>query len=831
MSVTNTTQNAAGNEEVVINLQDIWYLCLAKWKWFVLSLAVVLCIAVIYILTSPSVYIRSASLLIKEDSKGKSVTSDVSSMFADLGLSQVGTNVNNELIALQSPAVILEMIKRLQIDVDYKVSGTFHKETLYGAALPVKVAFPELADNENAELELDLKEDGSVTLSDFVASNEDRDVENGPDKIKGKVGDTFDTPLGKVTVTSATGYDTYFQNEGDPHIYVTRTNLYDKVDACTESLSVTLNDDKATVISLSYKDVSIQRAEDVLNMLISVYKENWVRDKNEIAISTTMFINDRLGILERELGDVDEDISSYKSKNLLPDVEAASNLYMTQSQQTNNRILELNTRLSMARYVRNYLSGNSNTNQLLPVNSGIESASIEKQISEYNTAQLQRNNLVANSSERNPLVVDLDQQLATMRSAILSSIDNLVVTLNTQIKELQKEDRRTTDQIAANPNQAKYLLAVGRQQKVKEALYLFLLQKREENELSQAFTAYNTRLITPPTGNLLPIAPRKKVILLVAFVIAVMIPAAIIFIREMLNTKVRGRKDLEGVSLPFIGEVPMWEQSKRMSPFMKWFNKVRGKKPEKTKRVIVVKEGRRDIINEAFRVVRTNLEFITGKGGTANVILITSFNAGSGKSFLAMNIAASLAVKKKKVLVIDGDLRHGTSSAYVGSPRRGMSDYLAQRIDHYEDLIVVDKEHGGLEVMPIGHIPPNPAELLEEPRFGQLVKDLRAKYDYILIDCPPIELVADTQIIEKQADRTIFVVRAGLLERSMLEELENIHREKKYKNMTLILNGTAGGGSRYHYGYRYGYHYGYGYGYHYTSNKPVDDEDEDDNKK
>ncbi|MCD8309779.1 MAG: chromosome partitioning protein ParA, partial [Prevotellaceae bacterium] len=250
MSVTNTTQSTAGNEEVVINLQDIWYLCLAKWKWFVLSLAVVLCIAVIYILTSPSIYIRSASLLIKEDSKGKSVTSDVSSMFADLGLSQVGTNVNNELIALQSPAVILEMIKRLQIDVDYKVSGTFHKETLYGASLPVKVAFTELGDYENAELELDLKEDGSVTLSDFVASSEERDVENGPDKIKGKVGDTFDTPLGKVVITAATGFDTYFQNEGDPHIYVSRTNLYDKVDACTESLSVTLNDDKATVISL-----------------------------------------------------------------------------------------------------------------------------------------------------------------------------------------------------------------------------------------------------------------------------------------------------------------------------------------------------------------------------------------------------------------------------------------------------------------------------------------------------------------------------------------------------------------------------------------------------
>ncbi len=812
MSVTNSSQSSS-SEERVVNFQDIFYLCLAKWRWFLFSFVVALCISVIYILTTPSVYIRSASLLIKADSKGKSVANDVSSMLSDLGVSQEGANVNNELIALQSPAVILEMIKRLQIDVDYKVDGTFHKETLYGVHLPIKLLFMELADSESVKLELLLSPEGEVKLFDFESTDEAREIENGKQVVIGKLGDTLDTPLGKLQVLPTTNYAAYFSQEGDPHIYVTRTNLYSKVDQCTASLDVSLNNMKATVIDFSYKDVSIQRAEDVLNMLVAVYKENWVRDKNEIAVSTTMFINDRLEILEGELGDVDEDISSYKSENLLPDVEMASNMYMTQSRETGNRILELNTQLSMARYVKNYLSSMSNRNQLLPVNSGIENAGIEKQIAEYNSMQLQRNNLVANSSEQNPLVVDLDQSLATMRVAIISSIENLILTLDTRIAELQKDEQRTTGQIAANPNQAKYLLSVGRQQKVKETLYLFLLQKREENELSQAFTAYNTRLLTPPTGNLRPVAPRKKMILLVATLIAFLLPASVIYVREMMNSKVRGRKDLEGISLPFVGEVPLCEVSQR-KPYMKLLDKLfRPKHSTKEKRVILVKEGRRDVINEAFRVVRTNLEFITGKGDGAHVIVLTSFNAGSGKSFLSMNIAASLALKKKRVLVIDGDLRHATSSSYVGSPRHGLSDYLVERVDCVDDLIVTDQEHGGMEVLPVGSIPPNPTELLEEKRFSEMINYLRNRYDYILIDCPPVELVADTQIIEKQADRTLFVVRAGLLERSMLSELENIYREKKFKNMALILNATESTGSRY--GYRYGYHYGYGYGYHY----------------
>ena len=456
----------------------------------------------------------------------------------------------------------------------------------------------------------------------------------------------------------------------------------------------------------------------------------------------------------------------------------------------------------MARYIRNYLTNAAAKNQLRPANSGIESSAIEAQIAEYNTLQLRRNDLVANSSERNPLVADMDQSLQNLRGAIVSSIDNLMVTLNTQLRSLQQSEQHTTAQLAANPSQGKYLLSVERQQKVKESLYLFLLQKREENELSQAFTAYNTRVITPPTGSPAPTSPVKKNILLVAVALGLIVPFGTIFARESLNTRLRGRKDLEALSLPFAGEIPLAA--------------AKGKKRQAgDTSEIVISQGRRDVVNEAFRVLRTNMEFMLGDnaaaGGKATVTLFTSFNPGSGKTFLAVNTAACIALKGKRVLVIDGDLRRASASAYVGSPHRGLSDYLAHRIDDIAPAIVQADGHPTLDILPVGTIPPNPTELLAEPRFATLIDELRARYDYIFIDCPPIDVVADTQIISKAADRTMFIVRAGLLEREMLPELQRLYDEHRYPGMALVLHGTAG--TRHS---RYGYHYGYASSNYYS---------------
>lgn len=783
-----------------IRIQDIGYLCLSKWYWFVISLIVCIGIAGLYLLKTPLVYTRTASLLIKEESKGQSLSGDVGTSFSDLGLFQSNTNVNNELVSLQSPAVMCDVVKRLHLEVDYFTEGSFYPQVRYGQNLPVTVSFSGLGDNETAALTVEPVQSKGIKLTSFKHNGEKVDGE-----VVGTLNDSLVTPIGKIVIRPATAFVDW-QKSSEP-LTVSRSDLSSTVARYSGGLSVALQSENTTIVDLTFKDVCIQRAEDILNTVIAVYNENWIKDKNQIAVSTSMFINDRLGVIESELGHVDENISTFKSENLLPDVQAASQLYMTERSQAQSQILTLNTQLSMARYIRNYLTANSSRNQLLPANSGLESANIESQISEYNTLQLQRNNLVANSSEQNPLVVDMDESLRSMRRSIVSSVDNLITTLNTQIHSLEKSDQRATERIAANPSQAKYLLSVERQQKVKESLYLFLLQKREENELSQAFTAYNTRIITPPTGSMVPTAPQKKNILLIAFVVGLIIPVVIIFLKEMMNTKVRGKKDLENLTVPFIGEIPLYGKVRRSGLFGK-------KVAPLTESKIVVKEGSRDVVNEAFRVLRTNLEFVSGENEKGQVILMTSFNPGSGKTFLTVNIAATLAIKGKRVLAIDGDLRRGSTSVYVGSPHHGLSNYLAGKVQRIEDVIVPASEAIHFDVLPVGTIPPNPTELLAGERFQTLLAELRTRYDYILIDCPPIELVADTHIIGKYVDETIFVVRAGLLERSMLSELQRIYTEHKFKNMVVLLNGTEGSGS-YHYGYRYGYHYGYGSNYYY----------------
>ena len=780
------------NQQDFIRIQDLLYLCLGKWQWFVLSLTVCLGVATAYLLCTPSVYTRSASILIKDGSKGKSASTEMES-FSDFGIFTTNTNVNNEMGTIQSPDLMREVVRRLHLEMNYYVDGSFHKNTIYGEQLPVAVMLADYPDNQSASFLLNLGKDGSFTLKDLVRNGEPIEGE-----VNGQLGDTIQSPLGRISVIATTHY----QPGQEAEIEVSRSSVKASVMSASSRLTVSQDDEKSNIITLSYQDVNIQRAEDVLNTLISVYNENWVKDKNQIAISTSMFINERLGVIEHELGNVDDDISSYKSQHLLPDVQAAASMYMAQASEASSAIKTLSNQAYMARYIRNYLTSETNRYQLLPANSGIENANIGSQITEYNNLLLERNNLVSKSSVKNPLVIEMDASLAAMREALVSSIETQLLALEAQIKTQQSYGTQATSQIASNPMQAKYLLSVERQQKVKESLYLYLLQKREENELSQAFTAYNTRVIAQPDGSMLPTAPVKKNILLVAFALGLLIPVVIIVIRENTNTVVRGRKDLESLTIPVVGEIPQYFIRKRKLG-------IAGKaKPDS--KAIVVKEGSRNVINEAFRVLRSNMDFMMASQKDKNILVITSFNPRSGKSFLAINMALCFAIKQKRVLVIDGDLRHGTTSAYVGNPAKGISDYLSGMTDDWRQLIIQDSNYDNLHIFPIGKMPPNPTELLENGRMESLIEQVRGEYDYVFIDCPPIDIVADAQILEKMADRTFFVIRAGLLDRSMLPELETIYQEKRFKNMALILNGTESTGSRYgnRYGYRYGYHYG-----------------------
>lgn len=772
--------------EDVISLNDILDMFLPRWRWFLLSVVVIMGLAVLYLLSASDSYTRSADILIKDNTKGSSV--DAGNDFADMSIFRSNTNINNEITTLKSPTLMTDVIKRLRLNETYTIREGLKNVELYKET-PVTVSMHQ-AVKKPLTFDITLTDNDNYEISSIQYGSDEYDAE-----IKGRIGQSVKTPIGAMTVNAT---------KKARKKYIGTTIKYANMDidlladSYSDALQAELTKEDGTIINLSINATSIEKAEDILNTLIKVYNEYWILDKNQIAVSTSRFIGERLGVIEGELGHVDANISSYKSANLLPDVQAASQLYLTQSAENKKILLELNDQLATAQFIRHELTTKS-IDQTLPSNSGIDNTSIQSQITDYNKSVLDRNRLLSNSSESNPLVVDLTNSLQSMKKTIIQSIDNYIVVINTQISSNRQQEETTTSKLASNPTQAKYLLSVERQQKVKEELYLYLLQKREENELSQAFTAYNTRVITAPRGSMYPTAPRKKLILFIAFVASLLLPAIVFYIKDSVDTKIRGRKDLEKLTIPFIGEIPLF-----VAPGKRLFRK----RKKNAEQLVVVKEGSRDVINEAFRVLRSNIDFMASGDKQKNVIVMTSFNPGSGKSFLAMNIANTFALKGKRILVIDGDLRHGTASAYVNSPSHGFSDYLGNRIADWHDIIVKDERYSNLHILPVGTVPPNPTELLEEGRLQQIIEEARKEYDYIFIDCPPIDIVADTQIIEKYADRTIFIVRAGLFDRTILTDLENIYQTKRFKNLALILNGTEGAGG---YGYRYGYKYGYRY--------------------
>ena len=798
--------SATAVSDQTLTVKDLLWMCLSRWYWFVISLAVCLGLAVFYLLRTPAVYERSASLLIKDDRLGGTSGGDVGSSFAGMGFLQANTNVLNELASIKSPVVMAEVVRRLGLDVSYTTAGTFHDRTLYGSNLPATLSFPGMGEKEGGSLVATLSPDGTVSLTGFTG----KDGEASAEAVGGRWDrpDTLVTPLGPVAVAPNPRWSAGTLEE-PLSINVSRRSPSAVARAYASALVADEPEDYGSIITMHFTDVSTERAEDLLGTLIDVYNENWIRDKNRISVSTSEFIKERLAVIEGELGNVDSDISSYKSAHMVPDVEQASALYFSRAAAASDEVAGLNNRLAMARYIRSYLANSANSFNVLPANAGLENLNIETQIAAYNTRLLERNNLVENSSTANPLVADMDSQLAGMRQAILQSIDNYVVTLNSAVSTAESSRAAASSRLQANPSQARYLLSVERQQKVKESLYLYLLQKREENELSQAFTAYNTRVITPPTGSDTPAAPSRRNVLLVAMVLGLLIPAGAVYLSETLNTRVRGRKDIEHLTVPFMGEIPLGYKPRRGLARLR-----SAREDERDRRVIMVRKGSGNTINEAFRVIRTNLELMADADATgARTLMVTSANPGSGKTFITMNLATVLAIKGKRVVVVDLDLRKASLSTFANDPRTGVSAYLSGHATLDQVLCRNIGDTEGLDLIPVGALPPNPAELLYSPRLKALLDTLRSQYDYVILDCPPVEVVADAKIINRHADMTVFVVRAGLLERDMLPHIQAFYDTQRYHNMALVLNGTDPS----HLGAlrsRFGYGYGYGYGYH-----------------
>lgn len=789
--------------ENAITLKELGVLYLSKWRWFVISVVFCCGLACAYLLMTPTVYTRNAFILIKEDNKGKSLSSDIATSFSDLGFVQTNTNIQNEILNFKSPNLMYEVVRSLHLNVSYVTDGAFHKKTLYGDNLPFSVEFNGIANTDNIAFTATFSGDGThLTISDFVLNDEELDAK----PLDVQLGETRKTPVG-VLIFKQPAYPQEAPFAGK--VYVSRANPYFVADNYCDRLKVSLEDDKATVIRLSFSDQNIQRAEEVLNTVIKVYKENWIRDKNQLTYATNEFIAERLNLIQQELGDVDAKITKFKSTNMIPDLTTTASISIQQASEQDTKIMDLDNQLSIALAMRSYISGTKN--QLFPANAGLTDQSIMQLINSYNELQLRRNRLVENSSEENLLVQDLDSQLESLSITILTTLDNYIAALNTKLRTSKSAKEQATSLIASNPVKAGKLLSDERQQKVKESIFLFLLQKREENELSQAFTSYNTRIIaTPDHGNSnLPTSPNCKRILIMAILIGFALPMIFFFIQESMKTTVRSRKDFKNVTLPFFGEIPQAYRKKQNI----LVRLLRRGKQEEEKPEIIVRAKSRNIINEAFRIVRTNLEFMRGKyeSGEAHVIMTISANPGSGKTFITANLSSAMAIKGHRTIAIDLDVRRGVLSRYVNTPNTGISDYLSRQVKNYRDIILTKEKSGlSIDIIPCGTIPPNPAELISSPLLAQLIAELRTQYDYIFLDCPPVGIVTDADIIAPLADTTLFIVRAHLFERSMLSEVESFYASHRYSNMGIILNGTESGGL---YGYKYGYHSGYGYGY------------------
>ena len=771
------TNNSSNKNDQGLNIVDLFMYLASQWKWFLLSILICGGIACYNYARAPLVYFRSATVIIKDPSN-KASTSGLDRF--DNFINKV--NVANEILQFRSKKLMREVVQRVHADVSYQIKDGLRSNELYNES-PVLVSLPDALPEQSFSFTMTLKDAKTVTLSDFSG------IEAKP-SYEVALNDTVAIIEGMNVVVTATNYlrDSWLNTP----IRVQKLPVESMVNYYKNALGIQQEEEEASILTLALKDSSPARAEDVLNTLITVYNEEAIKEKNQVAVNTANFINERLIIIERELGNVESNLESFKQRNQIVDIASSAGMYMTESQKYNADAMELETQLRLANFIKDYLTDPSKETDLIPSNTGISDMNIENQISLYNAAKLKRDHLIDDSSVNNPVVQELNNSLRAMKQSIIRAVDNMIVSLNVKRNDAQNREMRAQDRVTAIPTKERQMLSIERQQKIKEALYLFLLNKREENALSQAMADNNARVIDGAEGSNAPISPNRNRILLLGLLVGIALPGAVCLAILFMDTRVHGRKDIEGVtSVPYLGEIPLDKEAMK----------------DHRKKVMAVKEQGDDIVSEAFRILRTNMAFLSKKDKPAQVITFTSFNIGAGKTFIARNLSMSLAYMKKRVVMVDLDIRKGTLSRHFGHYHVGVTNYLSDNTVKVDDII---QHQEGFDLIPAGILAPNPAELLMDNRLDELMNELRTRYDYIIADNVPVGLIADATIANRIADLTIFVVRAGKLDRRQLPDIEKLYQEKKLKNMALVLNGANP--ERHGYGYSYGYGYGYGYG-------------------
>lgn len=755
-------------------LRDILFSYLIYWKWFLLSIVLCLGGAWIYLRYATPTYSVSATVMIKDDKKGG--RNSEAQALESMGFLQGGGNIENEVEILRSKSLIKEVVISQKIYTSYSTQGRIGSRDLYTDSPLCVEMTPAALDSLTCSVTLEAVQqpDSSFLLTGNVGDRElNRKLTQLPTILP--------TPAGTLLISR---HPQAKMLVGET-IYICISPPIQVAKEYGNELTIAPTTNATSVVTLQISTTHRKRGEDFLNRLIQVYNQEANNEKNSVAIKTAQFINERILLINSELDHTEGELESFKRSAGLTNLGDAQ-LYVQENADYNKQSVDIGTQLSLMEYLRDYVSNPVYQDAAIPSNVGVSEANLTALIGRYNEQLLERNRLLRNSSESNPVIVQLNNRLTAMRTIIQSSIASLHHSLLLSRKDLDRQAGKLTARISNVPSQERTLTGIARQQEIKSGLYLMLLQKREENSIALAATADNAKIIDAALASDEPIGPNYSLTRMIAFVVGLLIPLIVITLINFFRIRIEGRTDVEKLTrIPILGEVPLDKSISDSSS-------------------IVVKENENSLMAEVFRELRTNLQFMQ-RASACNVILVTSSVPGEGKTFVSSNLAISLALLGKRVVIVGLDIRNPQLASIFGLETahrpQGITHFLAQPDTDLHSLIVPSSTCPHLHILPAGNIPPNPAELLARPSLEQAIALLSNEYDYVVLDTAPVGIVTDTLILARVAHAAVYLCRVNYSYKSSFEMINQFQKEKKLPEMSIVINGIDRRKKKYGYGY------------------------------
>lgn len=764
-------------EENEISIVELFWKYVRYWKWILLGVLVSIFVAGVYLYYSTPVYRITSSIILKDMQSTKKSSSSLGTL-DELALLGTVNNVEDEAFVMKSKSVIESVVNSLNLHTSYLVKGRIQDTDLYTQS-PVIVAMEQQELNklnEDIEIEMQMISTSSISIKGITQGlPADTVFENLPALLH--------TPFGNISFTRREGIPV------DNRTLLVSIRRPEKViGAFRAELDIQQATRQSSVLNLAFNTPYPDKGKDFLNTLVEVYNNQAIEDKNMEALNTQKFINERIAIIDKELSEAEFNVEEYKRSQGLTDLQSDLARTMQMSSAYEQQLVEVESQLNIVNSLREYVNNPVNAEKTIPLNIGIADPTLNATIAEYNRQLLQLQRLSQSMTPDNPMMKKLNDEIAGLRAAINSSITSVHQGLTTRRKNILNQANLYSGKIGSMPAQEREFVDLSREQQIKSNLFLMLLQKREENALALAAVANKAKVLDEATLES-KVSPRTMIVLLSALLIGLLLPGLIIYLVSMFQFRIETRADVEKISkIPLLGEIP------------------KSGKAGKEENVVVRNEDRSSIA-EAFRILRTSL--LLALGSDKKVVIFTSTVSDEGKTFVSINTAVSLALLNKKVLLIELDFRVPRVKQYLGlEAKEGFTNYLSGFETDLEKLIIHSTINDNLHVLTSGPIPPDPAELLSRDTLDKAIEELRNKYDFIVIDSAPVSQVADTLILNRISDETVYVCRADYSSKNSLRFANDLMEEKKLKNMLLVVNDVKD----FHHGYGYRYGYGYGYG-------------------